>query len=189
MENIIKKRKKRTYFTNGFMLKALNKRYVLFQREDVKDLFELEILSMTKDSGKGPGAGSTLFRNDRVKATSVGFSMEGLKDVSIVLNSFLKMKSWNVFVDIRNWAENKGILTHGTPEGQVEKLEEELEEVKQAIVNKDMDNLMEEIGDCVIVLTNLAALQGITIEKCIELSYKKISERSGKMVGGKFVKD
>jgi hypothetical protein len=46
-----------------------------------------------------------------------------------------------------------------------------------------------QIGDCVVVLTNLAALKGYTIEECINSAYSVIAKRTGKMVNGTFVKD
>ena len=45
------------------------------------------------------------------------------------------------------------------------------------------------IGDAVVVLTNLAELQGVQIEHCIKQAYKVIAQRSGKMVNGTFKKD
>jgi NTP pyrophosphatase (non-canonical NTP hydrolase) len=45
------------------------------------------------------------------------------------------------------------------------------------------------IGDMVVVLTNLAHLEGFTIEECIEAAYEEISKRTGKMINGTFVKD
>ena len=36
---------------------------------------------------------------------------------------------------------------------------------------------------------NLAELQGVSIEKCINVAYNEISKRSGKMVNGTFKKD
>ena len=40
----------------------------------------------------------------------------------------------------------------------------------------------------VVVLTNLAHLEGLTIEQCIGSAYDVISKRQGKMVNGTFVK-
>jgi hypothetical protein len=45
------------------------------------------------------------------------------------------------------------------------------------------------IGDCVVVLTNLAELIGEPIEQCIEQAYYEIKNRTGKMVNGTFKKD
>ena len=41
----------------------------------------------------------------------------------------------------------------------------------------------------VVVLTNLAHLEGVKIETCIETAYDVISKRTGKMINGTFVKD
>ena len=40
-----------------------------------------------------------------------------------------------------------------------------------------------------VVLTNLAHLQGYSIEHCIDEAYKVIAARTGKMINGTFVKD
>jgi hypothetical protein len=39
------------------------------------------------------------------------------------------------------------------------------------------------------VLTNLAHLEEFTIEECVHSAYEEISERTGEMVDGTFVKD
>jgi len=41
----------------------------------------------------------------------------------------------------------------------------------------------------VVVLTNLAKLRGHKIEECIDSAYDVIAKRTGRMVGGTFVKD
>ena len=41
----------------------------------------------------------------------------------------------------------------------------------------------------VVVLTNLAHLEGYTIEQCIKSAYDVINKRTGKMINGTFVKD
>ena len=57
------------------------------------------------------------------------------------------------------------------------------------IAKSDIDEVIDGIGDAVVVLTNLAELQGVSIEKCINVAYNTISQRSGKMVNGTFKKD
>ena len=48
---------------------------------------------------------------------------------------------------------------------------------------------MDAIGDSIIVLTNLAYFAGTTIEECIDTAYNEVSNRTGKMINGTFVKD
>ncbi len=49
--------------------------------------------------------------------------------------------------------------------------------------------MIDGIGDCVVVLTNLAELIGIPIEECIDQAYNEIKNRKGKMVNGTYKKD
>ena len=53
----------------------------------------------------------------------------------------------------------------------------------------DKLEIIDAIGDIVVVLTNLAHLQGYDIEYCIDEAYKVIATRTGKMINGTFVKD
>ena len=99
------------------------------------------------------------------------------------------MKHENKFDLIRQWGKDKGILDKATLETQFEKLLEEVEEVRVAIKKKDRAEFIDGIGDSVVVLTLLAALDGLKIEDCINTAYDVISKRTGKMVDGVFVKD
>jgi len=90
---------------------------------------------------------------------------------------------------IREWAEDKGIYAKGDTKTQTLKLYEEAGELAKAILNKDQDEFIDAIGDCVVVLTNLAHLGGVKIEDCIDEAYSVISKRTGKMENGTFVKD
>jgi len=66
---------------------------------------------------------------------------------------------------------------------------EETGEIGRAILKNDTDEIIDGIGDAVVVLTNLAELVGVPIEECIQEAYDVISKRTGKMVNGTFVKD
>ena len=90
---------------------------------------------------------------------------------------------------IRQWAKQKGILDNGDSKTQYIKLLEETGELAQAILKDDTDEFIDAIGDCVVVLTNLAAIRGIDIEYCIDAAYDEICNRTGNMVNGTFVKD
>ena len=90
---------------------------------------------------------------------------------------------------IREWAEDRGLYKHGDPKTQSLKLVEEVGEICRATLKEDHDEVIDGIGDCVVVLTNLAELHGVTIEECIASAYGVISKRTGKMVNGTFKKD
>ena len=90
---------------------------------------------------------------------------------------------------IRDWADERGLYEHGDPKTQSLKLVEEVGEICRAILKEDHDEVIDGIGDCVVVLTNLAELQGVSIEECIDSAYAEIATRKGKMVNGTFVKN
>ena len=90
---------------------------------------------------------------------------------------------------IREWASERGLYDEGDPRTQALKLVEEVGETCKAILNNDHGEIVDGIGDCVVVLTNLAELIDTPIEECIEAAYDEIKERSGKMVNGTFKKD
>tara|TARA_Y100000385_G_scaffold31128_1_gene29368 strand:- start:1252 stop:2019 length:768 start_codon:yes stop_codon:yes gene_type:complete len=89
---------------------------------------------------------------------------------------------------IRSWAKDKGIYKSGDARTQFVKLMEEAGELAQAILKNDEPEVIDAIGDMVVVLTNLAELRGYSIEKCIDSAYDVIKSRQGKMVNGTFVK-
>ena len=77
----------------------------------------------------------------------------------------------------------------GDAKTQYIKLQEETGELAKAILNKDKGEIVDAIGDIVVVLTNLAHLEGVNIEHCIGEAYAVIANRTGEMVNGTFVKD
>ena len=72
---------------------------------------------------------------------------------------------------------------------QLIKLYEETGELAQAVLKKNNDDIIDAIGDSVVVLTNLATLAGYDIEHCINAAYGEIRNRTGSMVNGTFVKE
>ena len=90
---------------------------------------------------------------------------------------------------IRDWAQTRGLYEKGDPKTQYIKLMEEAGELAKAILKNDDKEFVDAIGDCVVVLTNLAKLKGYTIEECINSAYNEIANRKGQMVGGTFVKE
>ena len=73
----------------------------------------------------------------------------------------------NYFPLIRDWAQDRGIYDKGNSHTQYVKLMEEAGELAAALLNKDKYEIKDAIGDMVVVLTNLAVLEGMQIENCI----------------------
>jgi NTP pyrophosphatase (non-canonical NTP hydrolase) len=95
----------------------------------------------------------------------------------------------NIFDCIRAWADERGLYDKGDVKTQYIKLMEETGEIGRAILKNDTAELVDGIGDAVVVLTNLAELAGVPIEDCIQEAYNVISKRKGKMINGTFVKN
>ena len=95
----------------------------------------------------------------------------------------------NQFEHIRNWALTRGLYEKGDVKTQYVKLQEEAGELAKAIIDENHEEFIDAIGDCVVVLTNLAHLGGVKIEDCINTAYEEIAKRKGLMVNGSFVKN
>ena len=95
----------------------------------------------------------------------------------------------SMFELIRMWADKRGLYDKGDPKTQALKLVEEVGETCRAILKGNDMEAIDGIGDCVVVLTNLAELLGESIEGCIEQAYFEIKDRTGKMEDGTFKKD
>lgn len=96
----------------------------------------------------------------------------------------------SVFVNIRRWALDRGIYDKGDAKTQYVKLMEEAGELAQALLKDDKKEIVDAIGDMVVVLTNLTSLAtDIRIEDCIDSAYNEIKNRKGEMKNGTFVKE
>ena len=98
-------------------------------------------------------------------------------------------KPMKMFEKIRQWAKERGLYDKGNANTQYIKLQEEAGELAKALLKNDQPEVIDAIGDMVVVLTNLAYMRGVHIESCISSAYDVISKRTGKMVNGTFVKD
>ena len=95
----------------------------------------------------------------------------------------------SLFELIREWANERDLIKKGDSKTQLIKLYEETGELSQSLLKNDKDGIIDAIGDSIVVLTNLAELNGVSIETCIQSAYDEISSRTGRMVNGTFVKD
>lgn len=101
----------------------------------------------------------------------------------------VKVEDPNIYDLIRQWADERGIYRNGDTKTQYVKLQEEAGELAKAILKDDKVEFVDAIGDMVVVLTNLAALEGLKIEDCIASAYDVIKSRQGSMINGTFVKE
>jgi NTP pyrophosphatase (non-canonical NTP hydrolase) len=98
------------------------------------------------------------------------------------------MKLKNEFQPIRNWATERGLYLKGDSKTQCLKLQEEVGELSRALLKNEHDEVVDAIGDIVVVLTNLSELVDVRIEDCINSAYEVIKNRKGEMKNGTFIK-
>ena len=108
-----------------------------------------------------------------------------VNDKKVIIN---KAYDNSIFNKIRSWANEKGIIKKGDLKTQTLKLLEEAGELARSVLKSDHIEFKDAIGDCVVVLTNLAALTGLKIEDCINSAYEEIKDRKGEMQNGTFIK-
>ena len=90
---------------------------------------------------------------------------------------------------IRQWHEDKGIIANGNTSTQMLKLVEELGELGAGLYDDNQDEIIDAIGDVIVVLSSIAQMRGVDLDTCIRQALSEITKRSGKMDGDTFKKD
>lgn len=93
------------------------------------------------------------------------------------------------FDDIRMWADDRNIILGATSHAQFVKLAEEMGELASGIAKDRLEEIVDAIGDMIVVLTILSAQYDVKVEDCIEHAWQQIKDRKGKMVNGIFIKE
>jgi NTP pyrophosphatase (non-canonical NTP hydrolase) len=131
----------------------------------------------------------SMYNENRCYIYNKAFFENKIKPDELVSVSTTQATVNNKFDLIRQWAKDRGIYDKGNSHTQYVKLQEEAGELAKALLKNDKPEIIDAIGDIVIVLTNLAYLEGYNIENCIDTAYSVIARRTGKMINGTFVKD
>ena len=93
--------------------------------------------------------------------------------------------------NIVQWARDRNLIDidGATKHAQMLKLTEEVGELAAAIARNKYDEAFDAIGDCTVVLIILAAQMHVDFEYCLDLAWRQIKDRKGKMVNGVFIKE
>jgi NTP pyrophosphatase (non-canonical NTP hydrolase) len=87
------------------------------------------------------------------------------------------------------WSEARKIIPNSTPQAQFIKLQEEVDELRDALLKNDMEESVDAIGDCTVVLLNICALLDVNFTDCLAHAYEQIKNRRGTLgKDGIFVK-
>jgi uncharacterized protein YabN with tetrapyrrole methylase and pyrophosphatase domain len=93
-------------------------------------------------------------------------------------------------LEVIRWSEARRIIPNSTPLAQCIKAQEEINELKVALENKDMGEAIDGIGDTLVCLINVCALLDVNITDCLQSAYDQIKNRKGYLrADGIFVKE
>lgn len=92
---------------------------------------------------------------------------------------------------IAQWGIDRNITAEGgaTALSQIKKLKEEVNELEQALINNDIPEVIDGIGDSLTVIVQIARLAGYSLEDCAFQAWLEIKDRKGTMIDGVFVKE
>ena len=86
------------------------------------------------------------------------------------------------------WAMKRGIINNSTPLAQFAKLVSEIGELGDNIAKQRP--VLDDIGDCLVVLNTLAIMHDTTLEECLKVAYDDVKDRKGHMnTHGVFIKE
>ena len=88
---------------------------------------------------------------------------------------------------IKDWHHARNLIEGATDKDQVCKLIQEVGELSDNVCKKR--DIRDDIGDCIVVLINIAERNNLTLTECLEKAYDDIKDRKGRMVDGIFVKE
>ena len=99
--------------------------------------------------------------------------------------------TWNmVEMDIIRWSEARGIIPNSTSLAQWNKADEEMNELLTAIVDRDRAGIIDGVGDVLVCLINVCALEDLNMTQCLKAAFLEIKDRRGYMdKNGLFIKE
>ena len=96
----------------------------------------------------------------------------------------------NTEIAVIQWGEARGIVQNSTPFAQALKTKEELDELFEAIENKDVAAMKDAYGDILVTLIMGCACADLDLVECLKGAYDEIKHRKGYLnKDGIFVKE
>lgn len=93
-------------------------------------------------------------------------------------------------MDVIRWSEERGIIPNSTSVAQYRKAQEEMHELHTALINRNRADIIDGLGDVLVCLINVAALENVDLTHCLAAAYNEIKNRTGYLnAGGIFVKE
>ena len=93
-------------------------------------------------------------------------------------------------IDVVRWGEAKGIIQNSDSKTQLLKAFSEMGELADAITKRNRDAIIDGLGDVLVCLTMVAAIEDVDLKQCFASAYDQIKDRKGYLnATGVFVKD
>lgn len=106
------------------------------------------------------------------------------------LELFETPASFDKLIDnVVGWAADKDILKKENAPKQLLKVLEEVGETAGALLKSKNEEVKDGIGDSFVTLIILSKQLGLEPSECLEAAWNEIKDRTGKTVGGVFVKN
>lgn len=88
------------------------------------------------------------------------------------------------------WGEKRGIIQNSDSKTQLLKAFSEMGELADAITKRNRDAIIDGLGDVLVCLTMVAAIEDVDLKSCFAWAYDQIKDRTGYLnKEGVFVKD
>jgi len=99
--------------------------------------------------------------------------------------------SWNIAeLNVIRWSEARQIIQNSTSKAQLKKAWEEMQELSDALESGDRNGVIDGLGDVLVCLINVAAIEDLNLTDCLKSAYEEIKDRKGYMNSeGIFVKE
>ncbi len=93
-------------------------------------------------------------------------------------------------MQVVRWGEARGIVKNSDSKTQLLKAVSEIGELADAITKRDKTGIIDGLGDVLVCLTMVAAIEDIDVKKCFAYAYDQIKDRKGFLnESGVWIKD
>jgi NTP pyrophosphatase (non-canonical NTP hydrolase) len=93
-------------------------------------------------------------------------------------------------LEVIRWSEKRGIIANSDSKTQLLKALSEMGELSDAIIKRDRPGIIDGIGDLLVCLINVAAIEDIDLTRCLKSAYNEIKDRTGYLnEHGAWIKD
>ncbi len=93
-------------------------------------------------------------------------------------------------MEVVRWGEKRGIIQNSDSKTQLLKAVSELGELADAITKRDRDGIIDGIGDVIVCLTMVAAIEDVDVKECFKSAFLEIKDRKGYLnENGVWIKD